>query len=107
MEKIKEIFAELKSDPRILKQIYAVTLAAALLVLVLVVKGPEEQGRLVTDARGNVVSISRHSQSSNETYDVTVTVGRGSEAVVKDVTIGLRGIAEQGQAVSEDRKSVV
>lgn len=103
MEKIKEIFAELKSDPRILKQIYAVTLAAALLVLVLVVKGPEEQGRLVTDARGNVVSISRHSQSSNETYDVTVTVGRGSEAVVKDVTIGLRSIAEQGQAVSDTR----
>jgi hypothetical protein len=55
MEKIKGIITELKKDPDILKQVYAVTLAAALIVLVMVIKGPEEQGSLVTDSSGNVV----------------------------------------------------
>ena len=74
MEKVKAVFNELKNDRKLLRQIYAVTLAAALLLLVLVVKGPEEQGRLVTDGHGDVVSISRHSLTSGESYDVTVSV---------------------------------
>ena len=98
MEKVKAVFNELKNDRKLLRQIYAVTLAAALLLLVLVVKGPEEQGRLVTDGHGDVVSISRHSLTSGESYDVTVSVGSGSDAVQRDVTIALRGISSSGSS---------
>ena len=101
MERIRRIPEELKKDPRILRQIYAVTLAAALLILVMVIKGPEEQGRLITDRNGNLVSISRRSMSSNEIYDVTVNVGSGSDAVRKDVTIALRGVSSGGAASSK------
>lgn len=99
MERIKGLLVELKEDRRILRQLYAVTLAAALLILVMVLKGPEEQGRLITDSRGNVVGITRHTVTSNETYDVTVNIGSGSDAVQKDVTIALRGISS-GRATS-------
>ena len=106
MEKIRETIHELRNDPRILKQIYAVTLAAALLVLVLVVRGPEEQGNLVADRNGNLISISRHSLDSAETYDVTVSVGSGSDAVRKDVTIALRSLSSPEPSVPDmaDRK---
>ncbi len=107
MEKIKGIITELKKDPDILKQVYAVTLAAALIVLVMVIKGPEEQGSLVTDSSGNVVSISRHSMASNESYDVTVNIGTGTEAVQKDVTIALRGVSSgSGISAKTDDKDI-
>ncbi len=80
-------------DPVVTRRIYALTLAAALFTLALIVKGPDEQGRLITDASGDVTSIERHSLSASEQYDVTVTVGRGPEAKQKEVTIELR--AEQ------------
>ena len=82
---------ELIHDPTVTRRIYAVTLAAALFILVLIVKGPEEQGVLLTDSRGDVTGIRRHSVNSTERYDVTVTVGRGSEMRQKAVTIDLRG----------------
>ena len=107
MEKIREAFTELKSDTKLIGQIYVITLAAALLILVLVVKGPEEQGRMLTDDSGNVVSIKRYSLSSSETYDVTVNVGSGSDAVQKDVTIALRSVREktiEGKKSPDDRE---
>lgn len=87
------ILNKLRCDSTLRKQLYAVTLAAALLFLVITVKGPEEQGRLITDEKGDVTCIRRHSMTSAERYDVTVIVGTGDEASEKDVTIGLRGIA--------------
>ena len=41
-------------DPVTAKRLYVLTFAAALMVLVLTVKGPEEQGRLLTDNEGNL-----------------------------------------------------
>lgn len=91
MHKATDTLRFLRNDPALAKKLYAATLAAALFMLVLVARGPEEQGRLVTDASGDVVGISRHSLTSAERYDVTVIVGDGDLAVRKDVTLQLRG----------------
>ena len=87
---------ELLKEPTVARRLYAVTLAAALMVLVLTVKGPEEQGRLVTDAEGNAVGIERHSVSSSERYDVTVRIDDGRKVTEKDVTITLRAADSEG-----------
>ena len=77
-------------DPVTAKRLYVLTFAAALMVLVLTVKGPEEQGRLLTDNEGNAVSIERHSVSSSERYDVTLHIKDGDKVIEKDMTITLR-----------------
>lgn len=90
MDKLKIAIRGLIHDPVFIRRIYAVTLAAALFVLVLIVKGPEQQGMLITGPGGDITGIRRHSMTSSERYDVTVTVGSGESIEVKDVTIDLR-----------------
>ena len=66
MEWLKNVFNRIKSDPTVTRRLYAVTFAAALFLLVLTVKGPEEQGRLITDRNGNIKEIQRHSSERAE-----------------------------------------
>ena len=91
MQEIRSALTRLRSDSSLAKVIYAATLISALLVLVLVIKGPEEQGRLITDRNGDVVSIRRHSVTSSERYDMTLITGEGDSAGTRDITIELRG----------------
>jgi hypothetical protein len=94
MADLKAALIKLKNDSSLWKTIYAATLISALLVLVLVIKGPEEQGQLITDRNGDVVSIRRHSVTSSERYDMTLITGEGESAGARDVTIDLRGRTE-------------
>lgn len=96
MNKWLTVFRDLVHDPVVMKRIYAVTLAAALFTLALIVKGPEEQGRLLTDSGGSITGIRRHSVTSAERYDVTVTVGAGADRIERNVTIDLKGSTGAG-----------
>ena len=97
MDRAVKAFRRIIKDPVITKRLYAVTFAAALIILVLTVKGPEEQGRLVTDNGGNVTGIHRHSVSSQERYDVTLFINDGGKQIRKDVTITLRASEDEGR----------
>ena len=63
-------FKELLKDKKLMSGIYAVTLVTALLVLALVVKGPEESGKLVADREGNIIGINRRSLDRSERYEI-------------------------------------
>jgi hypothetical protein len=101
MQEIRSALTRLRSDPSLAKVIYAATLISALLVLVLVIKGPEEQGRLITDRNGDVVSIRRHSVTSSERYDMTLITGDGDSAGARDVTIELRGSPQAAKTADD------
>lgn len=94
MPDIRSALTKLQNDSSLAKVIYAATLISALLILVLVIKGPEEQGHLITDRNGDVVSIRRHSMTSSERYDMTLITGEGDSAGARDITIELRGRPE-------------
>ena len=95
MEWVKDIFYRIKSDPTVTRRLYAVTFAAALFLLVLTVKGPEEQGRLITDRKGNIKEIQRHSPDRSERYDVTLLIRDGKNLIERDVTVTLRALEEK------------
>ena len=98
MHRLALTIKTLIKDTTLRKRLYAVTLAAALIILVIAVKGPEEQGRMITDENGCVTSIKRHSLHTAERYDVTVIAGKGTDAEEKNVTIGLRSITDTNSA---------
>ena len=100
MKKHLQTIKYVMHDPAVMKRLYAVTLAAALFTLALTVKGPEEQGMLLTGDDGAVTGIKRHSVKSSERYDVTVTVGSGSDMTVKDVTIQLKSSSPDSATIS-------
>lgn len=86
-------FKELIQDKKLMSGIYAVTLVTALLILALVVKGPEESGKLVADRDGNIIGINRRSIDRSERYDLSVEVGDDEDAITRDVTLTLQAAA--------------
>lgn len=102
MKKITELLIAAVKDPDVIRRIYLLTVAAALFTLVLVIKGPESQGKLLTDKDGTVTGIRRYSVENEERYDVTLRVGTGPETVVRDVTIDLRGESAAGRPAADE-----
>jgi len=75
---------------------YAVSLITALLILALVIKGPEESGRLVADSSGSIVEIERNSTDRSERYDLDLEILDGDETLRRDVSLVLRAKNENG-----------
>lgn len=87
-------FKKLLQDKKLMSGIYAVTLVTALLILALVVKGPEESGKLVADRQGNIIGINRRSLDRSERYDLSLEIEDGKEIITRNITLTLQ--AEQG-----------
>lgn len=83
-------FKELLRDKKLMSGIYAVTLVTALLILALVVKGPEESGKLVADRDGNIIGINRKSLDRSERYDLSIEVDDEEDPMIRDVTLTLQ-----------------
>ena len=83
-------FKDLLQDKKLMSGIYAVTLITALLILALVVKGPEESGRLVADRQGNIIGINRRSMDRSERYDLSLEIEDGKEIITRDVILTLQ-----------------
>lgn len=83
-------FKDLLKDKKLMSGIYAVTLITALLILALVVKGPEESGKLVADRQGNIIGINRRSLDRSERYDLSLEIEDDKETITRDVTLTLQ-----------------
>ena len=83
-------FKDWLQDKKLMSGIYAVTLITALLILALVVKGPEESGRLVADRQGNIIGINRKSMDRSERYDLSLEIEDGKEIITRDVILTLQ-----------------
>ena len=83
--------------------IYAVTLVTALLILALVVKGPEESGQLLSDRSGNIIGINRKSMDRSERYDLALEIEDGDNTVSRNVTLTLQaGSAGRSSIAAEE-----
>ena len=104
-------FKELLHDRKLMSGIYAVTLVTALLILALVVKGPEESGKLLSDGDGNITGINRRSLNRSESYDLSIEVEDGGEKITRDVTLTLQtgadGRSRSGAERGESRAAEI
>ena len=92
-------FKELLKDKKLMSGIYAVTLVTALLILALVVKGPEESGKLVADRNGNIIGINRKSLDRSERYDLSLEIEDGAETFKRDVTLTLQAQSNANRGI--------
>lgn len=88
-------FKELAANKKFMSGIYVLTLVTSLLVLALVIKGPEESGKLIADGDGNVIGIKRRSMTRSERYDLGLEIKDGGSVTQRDVTLTLQ--AERGR----------
>ena len=104
-------FKKLLQDRKLMSGIYAVTLVTALLILALVVKGPEESGKLVADRNGNIVGINRRNLDRSERYDLSLEIKDGNEIITRDVVLTLQaesdGHSVIGLSKAENREAEI
>ena len=104
-------FKDLLKDKKLMSEIYAVTLITALLILALVVKGPEESGKLVADRQGNIIGINRKSLDRSERYDLSLEIEDDKETITRDVTLTLQAGADGKSGIklskSESREAEI
>ena len=104
-------YKELIHNKKLMSGIYAVTLVTALLILALVIKGPEESGKLIADSNGDVTGIDRSSLKRSERYDLSIFISDEEETIQRDVTLVLQAQnGEKAGALSseaDDRKAEI
>ncbi len=97
-------YRDLIKDRKLTRGLYALTLITALLVLVLVIKGPEKSGKLIVDDEGRVKGIHRAKTTSTEHYNLSITVRDKAADIERDVDLALRsGTNERGSVVSSEK----
>ncbi len=87
-------YKELIYNKKLMSGIYAVTLVTALLILALVIRGPEESGKLIVNSSGDVTGINRNSLKRSERYDLYVAIKDEEETIQRDVTLVLKPQAD-------------
>ncbi|MBQ6440818.1 MAG: type II secretion system F family protein [Mogibacterium sp.] len=97
-------YKKLLQDKKLMSGIYAVTLVTALLILALVVKGPEESGRLIADGNGNIIGINRRSLDRSERYDLSLEIKDENETVTRDVTLTLQAGSDRRDGMRRNEK---
>ena len=92
--RIKEKISKIRSDKELMSKLYIITLASALLVLAVVVRGPEQRGKVLNDTSGNAVEIERYSTNTSETYDFEISIKDGEELIVKNLRLTIHAIRD-------------
>lgn len=97
-------FRELLKDKKLMSGIYAVTLVTALLILALVVKGPEESGKLIADSNGNIIGINRNRLDRSERYDLSLEIDDKDAVIMRDVTLTLQAESNRRSGIQLNKE---
>ena len=92
-------YKELLHNRKLMSGIYAVTMVTALLILALVIKGPEESGKFIVDSNGNVTGIHRNSLKRTERYDLSLAINDEKETIQRNVTLVLQACSGEGEGI--------
>lgn len=108
---VKQKIRKLRNNKKLMSGIYTVTLVTALLLLALVIKGPEDSGSLIADESGNITGISRKNTDRTEKYDLSLSIKDGEAVIERDVTLALqadrKGEALTGISGRDDREAAL
>ena len=104
-------YKELIHNRKLMSGIYAITLVTALLILALVIKGPEESGKFIVDNNGNVTGIRRNSLKRAERYDLSLAINDEKETIQRNVTLVLQASSTERNGMipsaEDDRESEI
>ena len=104
-------YKELIHNRKLMSGIYAITLVTALLILALVIKGPEESGKFIVDNNGNVTGIRRNSLKRAERYDLNLAINDEKETIQRNVTLVLQASSTERNGMipsaEDDRESEI
>lgn len=103
---LKAKYEELKNDSKLVSGIYILTLITALLILALVVRGPEVSGKLIVNDEGNVIGIQRSSLTKSERYELGVLIKDAAGAVERNISLSLQAKKDGSRkAIADDADS--
>ncbi len=102
-EKAKEYLQRIRSDEKMLRQMYLISLICALFLASFTIKSGMESGKYIMNSDGSVVGIERRSLSNYEEYPLKVIVRSKDKRTEKDVVISKNAVKSKSN--TEDDKS--
>lgn len=95
-------YKNLIKDKKLMSGIYALSLITALLILALVIRGPEESGKFIENSDGSISGISRKNMNRSEKYNFSLEIGEGEGVQQRDVEITLQAQSDEKNSVRSD-----
>ena len=99
LNRIRDEISRIKADKELMGRLYLITLASALLVLAVVVRGPEQKGKVHNDASGHAIEIERYSTNTSESYDFELSIDDGNEVTVRNISLTIQAVNEGNDSV--------
>ncbi len=102
MQKTKEIVEHIKGDKKVRSRIFLITLSMALFILALVIRGPENGPKYITDESGNIIAIQRESLATSEEYDLNLEIIDGENSSERSVRINKQAAGNKTPEPSDE-----
>lgn len=105
--RIKEYLNRIRSDEKMLRKMYLISLISALFLASFTIKSGMESGKYIVDSEGRVVGIERRSLSSYEEYPLKVIVKSQGNSSHRDVVISTKAVPKKSNGSEEKKSSTV
>lgn len=104
-ERIQEYLNRIRSDEKMLRQMYLISLISALFLASFTIKSGMESGKYILNSEGRVVGIERRSLSSYEEYPLKVIVKSKGKSSRRDVVISKKAVQTKSNDGEEKKTS--
>ncbi len=104
-ERIQEYLNRIRSDEKMLRQMYLISLISALFLASFTIKSGMESGKYIVNSEGRVVGIERRSLSSYEEYPLKVIVKSKGKSSRRDVVISKKAVQTKSNDGEEKKTS--
>lgn len=104
-ERIQEYLNRIRSDEKMLRQMYLISLISALFLASFTIKSGMESGKYIVNSEGRVVGIERRSLSSYEEYPLKVIVKSKGKSSRRDVVISKKAVHTKSNDGEEKKTS--
>lgn len=104
-ERIQEYLNRIRSDEKMLRQMYLISLISALFLASFIIKSGMESGKYIVNSEGRVVGIERRSLSSYEEYPLKVIVKSKGKSSRRDVVISKKAVQTKSNDGEEKKTS--
>lgn len=105
--RIRESVQRLRNDKALTKRIYQVTMAFAILLLVMAVKDISSRSTYISDSDGNIRGIERKSLKETEVFRLRLTVGKKSGNESRIVEINKTYLDSSEEVKKEDENALI
>ena len=105
--KIRDSFEKVLSDKTLIKRIYSISLAFAILLLLMIVKDISSSRTYIADSKGNIIGIERRSKDKTEVFRMNLTICKESGDETRLIEITKSRKEKKSETDADDKEALI